>query len=146
MSYDLCQRVILFLSKTRLKTTIVDNQKAQVVEMVSTVPINIGTITTETFSLVVQNSPSHLIVDRLAMKRVRASLYYDKNVTTFRYKENVLRISMVTDGKEKTFGSDDGFTTSVSESEESKRKKKSQEESLDNKVSERKLVLVLNEI
>lgn len=56
------------------------------------VPITAGKLTTEVSCLVVPDSPFELIVGRPSMKEIRASIEFEKDVTTVRNHEGVTNI------------------------------------------------------
>lgn len=78
----MCGKFQLIPRQTNRQITMVENKEALVVGEVSGVPITIGSTTTEISFLVICSSPYQLIIGCPFMKVLRASLDFDKDITS----------------------------------------------------------------
>lgn len=119
----------------------VDNKEAVVDGTVLSVPITIRSITTEVSCLVVHAIPFDLVVGRLSMKKMRASLDFDKDVATFRHNTGVTRVPLLTEGMQASSSLSEEFT---SNDEKDEIEHETDEEDSENN-SSHDLVLILSE-
>lgn len=108
---SLCQVLYPTPSSTNLRITIVDNKKAAVIGAVNRVSITLGRVTFELFCSVVQTTPYHLIFVHPSMMTMRASLNFDKDLVTFRHRDGVTKLPLVTEGIHKDVSLSDEFTS-----------------------------------